>query len=278
MKEFFGFSKHLGGYNRPVEGFLSWQHIVFITTCVLIMIGFAVFLGLRNRNKEMKTKNKVLIWTAIIINAFEIFKIILICFRSQNAMAWKTMLPLFLCSLQLIAIPIAAASKGRLKDAALDFVFIYGLLGALLGTYGAAQLYSKFPVLSFDNVVSAITHCIAGFASLYIVISGMTSMKPKNIWLNFLILFVLCVIAYIANVIVPYNYMFLMRGEGTPYDIFYNLVGGSPVLYPMVVILLFYMYASVFYLIYFWIRKRKQKKQAQTAVILEENQPNKSQK
>ena len=257
MKEFFGFSEVGGGYNRTPEGYMTWQHLVFVTSCLLIMVGLAIFLGLRNRNKDMSIKNKVLIWCAFLIDGFEIFKIILICFRSQDAMAWVRMLPLFLCSIQLIAIPIAAFAKGRLKEAALDFVFVFGILGAVLGTYGAGQNYNAYPVLSFDNVVSAITHCISGFASLYIAISRMTSMKVGNIWITFTILLGFCVVAYIANVIIPYNYMFLMRGDGTPYDIFYNLVGGSPILYPIIVILLFYIYASIFYLTYFVIRKNK---------------------
>ena len=44
MKEFFGF----GGYSREAEGFLSWQHLVFVSTLMLIMIALAVFLGLKN--------------------------------------------------------------------------------------------------------------------------------------------------------------------------------------------------------------------------------------
>ena len=257
MREFFGLDVDGGGYNRPAEGFLSWQHLVFVTSCVLVMTGLSIFLGLRNRNKDMKTKNKVIIWSAILIDAFEIFKIILISCRSNDPMAWTRMLPLFLCSIQLIAIPVAAFSKGRFKESALDFVFIFGILGALLGTYGAGQNYGCYPVLSFDNVVSAITHCISGFASLYIAISKMTSMKTKNMWITATILFVFFVLAYIANVTIPYNYMFLMRGDGTPYDIIYNLVNGNKIIYPLLVLLLFYVYASVFYLIYFLVGNKK---------------------
>ena len=65
----------------------------------------------------------------------------------------------------MIAIPLAAFSKGRLKEASLDFVFIFGLLGGVLGTVGAAQNYNAYPVLSFPNVVSGITHSLSGFAS-----------------------------------------------------------------------------------------------------------------
>ena len=253
MGEFFGF----GGYQREPEGYMSWQHLLFVTSLMAIMVFLAVFFGLRNKNKEMDQKNKVLIIAAILIDAIEIFKITIFCVRSHSLDAIKTNLPLFLCSIQLIAIPLAAFSKGRIKEACLDFVFIFGLLGAVLGTYGAGQNYNAYPVLGIENVASGLTHSISGFASLYIVISGMASMKKNNIWITFSILGGFALLALIANWIIDYNYMFLRRGDGTPYDIFFNLVNGNPVLYPMVVIGLFLVYIAVFYLVYMMIQKKK---------------------
>lgn len=255
MKEFFGF----GGYQRPAEGFLSWQHILFVSILVVIMVILAITFGKINKNKDVKTKNKVLIVAAILIDAFEIFKIIICCIRSNDPFAWKYDLPLFLCSIQLITIPLAAFSKGRVKEASLDFVFIFGLLGALLGTYGAGNNYGTYPVLCFDNAVSGITHCISGFASLYIIISGMQSMKKKNLPITFGILLFFCVTAYIVNIAIDYNYMFLMRADGTPYAIFYDLLNGHKVFYPLCVVLMFIVYITVFYLVYFKIQKRKAK-------------------
>ena len=63
--------------------------------------------------------------------------------------------------------------------------------------------------------------------------------------------------AFIANAILDYNYMFLVRGDGTPYDVLYNLVGGNPILYPMGVVGLFLVYISAFYGIHFCIQKKK---------------------
>ena len=258
MKEFFGF----GGYQRVPEGYFSWQHVTFVTALMAIMVTAAVFLGTKNRNADEKTKNKVLMVAAIAIDAFELFKIVLCCIRAKDPMAWKYDLPLFLCSIQLITIPLSAFAKGRLKQTALDFVFIFGILGAVLGTYGAGQNYACYPVLSFDNVVSGITHSISGFASLYIVISGMESMQKENMPFCFAILGGFCAAAYITNVIIDYNYMFLMRGDGTPYDIFYNLVNGHPVLYPVLVVALFILYISLFYVVYFAIKKKNLEKTA----------------
>ena len=253
VAEFFGF----GGYTRAAEGFLSWQHLLFVTALVGVMIAMAVFLGKRNRAATAVQKNKVLIVTAIAIDSIELFKIVLLCFRANNPMDWLYNLPLFLCSIQLITIPLAAFSKGRVREAALDFVCIFGILGALLGTYGAGQNYGCYPVLSFDNVVSGVTHTLSGFASLYILIAGMASMKKKNIPSTFAILLGVCVLAYIANITIDYNYMFLMRGDGTPYDILYNLVGGHAVLYPVSVVVLFLIYIVGYYGIYYMATRKK---------------------
>ena len=203
MREFFGF----GGYQRTPAGYFSWQHLLFVTCFMIVMVTAAVILGRRNKAQSEEVRNKVLIWAAILIDSFEIFKIVIMCIRGKDPMGWLTELPLFLCSIQLITIPLAAFSKGRVKEASLDFVFIFGILGAVLGTYFAGQNYGTYPVLSFDNTVSAITHSISGFASLYIVISGMESMKKKNIPITFAILLSFCVMAYTTNVIIDYNYI-----------------------------------------------------------------------
>ncbi len=253
MREFFGF----GGYTRTPEGAYSFQHLLFVFITITLMIVLAIIFGIRNRNKELSKKNKVLVVSAILIDSFEIFKIVLMCIRGHNPMGWITLLPLFLCSIQLITIPLAAFSKGKVKEAALDFVFVFGILGAIAGTIGAAQNYNAYPVLSFDNVVSAITHSISGFASLYIVISKMESMKKENIWMLFTILGVFIVLAFIANKLIPYNYMFLSRDDGTPYVIITKIVNGNKVLYPIGVILLFVIYVFVFYGAYFLIKKLK---------------------
>ena len=177
LKEFFGF----GGYQRTPEGYMSWQHLVFVTSLMVVMVALAILFGRKNRSAEEKQKLKVLMIAAILIDAFEILKIVMMCVRANDPMGWITELPLFLCSIQLITIPLAAFSKGRIQEAALDFVLIFGLLGAALGTYGAGQNYACYPVLSMDNVISGITHSISGFSSLYIAIAGLSSMKKRNI-------------------------------------------------------------------------------------------------
>ena len=252
MKEFLG----IGGYQRPAEGYFSWQHLTFVTSLIVIMTVLAIFLGRRDR-KNTGHNNAVLKWAAILIDGLELFKLIVFCIRSSDPWAWVYNLPLFLCSIQLITIPLAAFSKGRIREAALDFVCIFGLLGAVLGTYFAGNNYGCYPVLSLDNVVSGLTHCISGFCSLYILISGMGSLAKRDVPFTFGILAFFGVAACIANSFTNSNYMFLLRGDGTPYDILYNLVGGHPILYPASVMGLFVIYIIAFYQIHWFATQKK---------------------
>lgn len=259
MKEFLG----IGGYQRQPEGFLSWQHLTFVTALMVLMVALAWLLGKKNRFSAYAVKNRVLTWAAFLLVGIDLMEIIFVCFRDSDPWAWRYLLPLFLCSMQAIAMPMAALCKGRVREASLDFVFIFGILGAVLGTYGAGQNYNAYPVISFNNVVSGLTHTLAGFASLYIAFSGMISMKRENIGWCFGVLIAFCAIAYGVNRLIDYNYMFLMSGDGTPYDILYNLVGGSPVFYPLGVVGLFLIYIALFYYTYYKITHRKAKR-AQT--------------
>ena len=113
--------------------------------------------------------------------------------------------------------------------------------------FGFGGSYSVQP---FDNVVSGVTHSISGFASLYIMISNIVSMKKRNIKITVGILIGFCVAAYIANIFVDCNYMFLTRGDGTPYDIVYGWVNGNMIAYPMLVVAMSVVYLIAFYIGY----------------------------
>lgn len=258
IKEFFG----IGGFQREAEGAYSWQHLTFVGVLLAAMVFLAVWLGIRNKKRDFSAKNRVMIWAAILIDGLELIKIALSCYESvTGGDAWyvglRTTLPLFLCSIQLIVIPLAAFTKGRVSEIAADFVALFGLLGGVFGTVAAAMNYNAYPVLSFINMVSGITHCIAGFASLYVLIVGLASLQKRNILGTYALLGFFCGAAMIANAALDYNYMFLRSHDGTPYQMFYDLVGGHPVLYPAIVIGLFVVYIALFYAVWYACQKKK---------------------
>ena len=113
IKEFFG----IGGHTRIPEGAWSWQHVSFVCLMLAAMVLLAVYFGKSNRNKDLTAKNKVLIWTALLIDGFELMKIVVNCIDDGFG-AMRRMLPLFLCSIQLIGILQRKAERSlfRLRD------------------------------------------------------------------------------------------------------------------------------------------------------------------
>ena len=248
IREYFG----IGGYQRTPEGAYSWQHLTFVGSLLALMVILAVWLGLRNKKRNFATKNRVMIWAAILMDGLELIKIGLACYNSHvTGFPWYEgilyNLPLFLCSIMLIAIPLAAFTGGRVRQVCEDFVALFGILGAVAGTIGAAQNYACYPVLGFDNMVSGFTHSISGFTSLYVMIGGLSKLRWRNAVPCLALLALFCGGAMIANAALDYNYMFLRSHDGTPYQILYDLVGGHSVLYPVAVMGLFVVYMAIFY-------------------------------
>lgn len=257
---------YYGEYQRPAEGALSWQHLLFVGSTLALMVFLAVYLGKRNRGKDIRTKSKPLMVTAFLIDGCELLRIVLNCIFTKNPLARLNDLPFYLCSIHFFTIPIAAFSKGRIKQIALDFILIFGMLGAVAGTIGAFQNYASYPVLSIKNVVSGITHAGAGFAGLYIPIAKMHSMKKKDIPYSYAILIVFCIIAYAVNIFLTndagkqvHNYMFLMSDDGTPYSILSAIFGAGKVFCTISVVLVFVLYIALFYGVYYLITNRSKK-------------------
>ncbi|NMA04790.1 MAG: YwaF family protein [Acholeplasmataceae bacterium] len=232
----------------------------FIYNCFRSSNDFlGIFLGFKYRNNR-KVKRRTIIVAAISINAIEIFKIIILSIRNGNVLdTILQTLPLFLCSIMLIALPLAAFTKGKLKEASLDLVLIFGFIGGTLGTIGAAHDYNNYPVLSIDNFASAITHCIAAFSSIFIGITKMASLKTKNMWIGITILLGVATLAQIANLTIPHNYMFLESDDGTPYVIVTTIVNGNKILYKSFIVGLLVLLILIFYTIKIIVDKKAKK-------------------
>jgi hypothetical protein len=234
-------------FTRPIEGAYSWEHLLQVTIVAIIAITLGIYFG-----KKHDSRFKALKIAAIIMLGVESTKYIQ-AFIIKGNFSWiEYSLPLFLCSIQLLTVPLAAYTKGRFQKIMLDFVVIFGWLGAFLGTYFAANIYSYVPVIHFRTINSLITHALAGFATVYIIKSKSTSLEKKNIPYTLTILLVFVFLALLANKIYPsQNYMFLNRSDGTPFYILENIVQGKLFSYRLLVILSMSAYMLVFYSLYY---------------------------
>ena len=270
LKEFFNWTTE-----RPVEGWFSWQHLVYVTLMVLLTVGLGIFFGMKYRAADRAKKLRVLKIAAILMLGLELFKIVICCVRAGSVWEFRGNLPLFLCSILLFSLPIGAFGRGRAQEAALDFSFAFGMLCCIAGTYLAGNIFGASPVLSFDPMVSTTTHCISGFSTIYIGVSGLKEMKMRNAPISCLILGVFEALALGVDILqrpTPYqsNYMFFTSPDGTPFQICYDLVAGNQVLYTVFVMLLYFVYLILFYAVYLFVYRAARKKREESRKTLAE--------
>lgn len=61
MLEFFGLKKYENGeyeYIREAEGAWSWQHLTFVLSLISVMIGLAVYIELKFKEKPYEAKKQ----------------------------------------------------------------------------------------------------------------------------------------------------------------------------------------------------------------------------
>ena len=260
LKEYFGWTSL-----REPEGWFSPAHLIYVSIMIAVTVCLAVWLGLKQKDKDMRSKTKVLKIAAVTMIACELFKIVLFCIQDHTVMTVRDNLPLWLCSIVLFSLPIAAFGRGRAREGASDFTFCFGMLCAIAGTYLAGNYFSGNPVISFSVNVSVTTHCIAGFSALYIGVAGLWSLKKENIWISFAILGGFEALALVTDLLnAPYqdNYMFFRESAGTPFSIVETIVGGHQILYTVFVMALYFVYLAGYIGVTLLCRRKSGKKTA----------------
>lgn len=218
---------------RTIEGLFSWQHLGVVTSALII--AFVTAWELAKKSNSVDDRMDVLRKTAVLLVATELTRDIYYLFTSSSW--WESLLsnlPLFFCGVPILFLPLGAFAKGKLQQAALDIVLIFGFLGGVLGTYLEANIYNSFPILHFHPLTSLATHMISAFASLYIAFSRSYSLSKDLMKTTFITLVGFIVISYSVNLMnrtlrLQDNYMFLSRSDGTPFSILESWFGSDTV-------------------------------------------------
>ena len=265
------FFKEVG---REPAGLFSFAHIFTVTLTLAIFLTLAVFLGKKFKN-DPKKQNLVLLIAGIAIVTIQLSKNIYLLIETDNVLDciignW----PLYFCDIPIYVIPLAALTKGRFKQWCLDFMAICGLLMGFMGNYFAGNLYPVHAIISFSVFNALLNHSISAFTALFIWVAGMNKMEKRDIPYVVGILFAFMSIALVMDYTLEKNFMFFFSGDGTPFTIFYNLVGLSPdkeefqpaiILYQMIIYILQCGYVGVFYLVYYPIVNKISIKKQETA-------------
>lgn len=241
--------------DRPAAGLFSWSHLLSVTIVFATAIFLGFFLGKKFKDNQKAQRNTFLIITAIILTLYIGKQSFLLATSDDIGNTLIEALPLFFCDMMLIIIPLATFSRGRLQEICFDFIAIGGFIMGFMGNYFAANIYASHPAISFLSLISSIDHSIAAFAAMFIFRSGLNKMEKRNIPFVIGVLFIYMTITLIVDYTLGKNFMFFMGGEGTPFDIFFNLVKGNLILYQIIVYILQCGYIGVFYLIYYPLAK-----------------------
>lgn len=172
---------------------------------------------------------------------------------------WWGELPLQLCNINMILIPVACLSGNRNLQ---SFAFFMGPFGAAMALLMPSAGFSGYDFRLPRMLGFYLTHYMVFFGSLMLVTFGIYKPRYKDVLPMILTGGCLCVGIYLINMVLRWtganlhaNYFFLVETEGNSIlDIFYQLIP-IPLLYivPILLILVFY---ALLIVTLFWIGDR----------------------
>jgi len=247
------------------------EHIIVSTIITLLFVGLAIYFGLKYKDKNLSTKLKPIKISAIIHLSFQVLYIIITLIRTNKGAdyahdVFRDILPLFMCDIQLFAIPLAGWGKGKVQKVAFDLCVILGILTALMGAWLNAGTFGNNQIWCFFSIHNYVNHCIPGFVSLYLIFVKLYNMRFKDIWMTIAVLCFFAALALIVDYSFDYNYMFFKSSSGTPFSLFENIAKGNMFVYDLLVLLSMIAFIALYYggfeLVLFLKNKRKAKNEA----------------
>ena len=133
------------------------------------------------------------------------------------------LLPLHLCGLQCIFIPLAVFTKFTCFR---DFVYASSLLGGIFGTVFPAGVAGYYPAWSFQTLQTFALHGLLIFVPLALISSGWHRPDPRRFPRVLCIFLMAALVVGIVDRVFGENYMFLFAApENTPLEWIYNAFG-----------------------------------------------------
>ena len=227
--------------------------LFFATFAAFILVLVVASLIMRKRSD--RAKRIVIAVTALIgLVGFFLYKYFLSIDKEYDAVTqnmggfnWWGELPLHLCNINLILIPIAVLSK---KKPLMSFCFFVAPLGALMALMMPANGFSGYSLLLPRMIGFYGIHFLIIIAALAIVTFGLYRPRFRDIPLTLLTIVIIALIVFGINMLFRYtglhpkaNYFYSVETEGNfLLEIFHKWIP-VPFLYllPAIVILAAYM-------------------------------------
>lgn len=133
------------------------------------------------------------------------------------------LLPLHLCGLQSLFIPLAVFTKFTCFR---DFVYATSLLGGIFGTVFPAGVAGYYPLWSFQTLQTFALHGLLIFVPLALILSGQHRPDPRRFPRVLCIFLLAALVVGIVDRVFGENYMFLFAApENTPLEWIFDAFG-----------------------------------------------------
>ena len=221
------FSK-LGEYHAC--GMFTIGHLVLLSitiTCIIIALHYT-------SNKKGKEVKNIIMYSTLFLWFLEIVKIIFnLC--SGNANNPNTYIPLYFCSLILYAGLFSSFTKGRLKRVGDIFLATGGIVAGISFLLVPITSLTNYPMWHFISIQSFVLHGTMVYVGVLVNITHYVEYDKSDIKYYFGLIAFLGIIAYIVNLVLDTNFMFISKNfPNTPIEIIYNCTGD---LFPVIMTL-----------------------------------------
>ena len=226
---------------------------VLFAFCLLLLIAASLLL----RRKSERTRALVIAiscWVTLL--GFVAYKYALsvdaefnVITANMGGFNWWGELPLQLCNINLLLIPVAVLTK---KRPLLGFCFFIGPLGALMAMVLPGNGFDGYPIFLPRMLGYYGTHLVVMFAALAVGTFGLYRPRMRDLPLTAATVFVVALVIFGFNMLLRYtglhpkaNYFFAVETEGNALlELFYRWIP-LPFLYLLPSIVILTVYAGI---------------------------------
>ena len=223
----------------PKESFWIMRPFNAVYFCTFgFFIALLVVSSLLLKNKPEKTRRTVLAVACIITAVgFFVYKYFLsidveydqVAYASMGGFNWWGELPLHMCNINMILIPIAVWRKNR---ALMSFNFFTGTLGATMALLMPSMGFASYPLFMPRLIGFWGTHFMVLIESIALITYGLYRPTFKDVPKTLLTIVIVTFCIFLIDLFIRTtglnpraNYFFAMETEGNPVlNIFHNLV------------------------------------------------------
>lgn len=209
---FFDYKHFIKGYHG--EDFFGPTHIVAMVILTILIVALLIIF----RKAKTSSVDKYLKILSIIVPIIEIIKITWESYydiKLGYGFNWTGLLPLYTCSLFIYTLPLAAWTKGKVKDMAVCWLATIGIFGGLTNFYLTQILYT-YPFWTYATFMSLYFHFMMVFTGLFIVVTRYKKFKFFDIIRAWIPLAIFSILVIPVCYVLKADYMLYYYGNGAP--------------------------------------------------------------